>query len=329
MTKVSAGTGPFKFKQWKRGVSVDLDPNPAYWGGAPKITSLSFLIVPSADTVFAQYDAGELDVADIYDAGYRRALRDDRYKDQLVQIPRAQVRYLGMNQNLYEPFKNIKVREAVSLAIDRPGVVRGIFGGAALVAKGLVTPGTPGYTADLPDLKFDVARAKQLMAEAGYPDGKGLQPIEIQSTDALKDEITYYADQFTKVLGLSVSVKVVERATFIRAMNAGEVPFFAWAWTIDYPDAASYLNDMWYGASPYNRPRWKNAEYDKLIDQAKGTAEDAKRYDLYHQAEKIMLADWGTAVLPVTAVIGLRKPNVKNAPLTTFGYYMFKDATVE
>ncbi len=329
MTKVSAGTGPYKFKQWKRGVSVDLDPNPTYWGGAPKVTALNFMIVPNADTVITQYDAGELDVADVYEAGFRRVLRDERYKDQLTQIPRAQVRFMGMNQNLYAPFKNIKVREAVSLALDRPAMVRGLYGNAAFVAKSLVTPGVPGYTANTPDLKYDPVRAKQLMAEAGYPDGKGLPPVEIQSTEQFKDELTYYADQFSKVLGMPVTVKTVERATFIRSMNAGEVPFFSWAWTIDYPDANSYLESMWYGPSPYNRVRWQNAAYDKLIEEAKATADDAKRYSLYNQAEKVMLDDWGTAILPITAVMGLRKPNVKNVPLTAFGYFILKEANVE
>ena len=87
------------------------------------------------------------------------------------------------------------------------------------------------------------------MAEAGYPDGKGLPPVDITGTEAFKDEITYYANQFNRVLGMPVNVKVVERATHIRAMNAGEVAFFPWGWTADYTDAAYYLSQMWYGPS--------------------------------------------------------------------------------
>jgi peptide/nickel transport system substrate-binding protein len=320
MTKVSAGTGPFKFKQWTRSVSVDLAANKAYWGGTPSIDGVSFLIVPNADTALSQYDAGELDFVDVYASAIRRVLRDDRYAKELIRVPRAQSTYLAMNQNLYAPFKDIRVREAISLAIDRKGMIRGLYGGAAFMLNGVVTPGVPGFNPDLPELQYDPARAKALLAEAGFPDGKGLPPIEISSTEAYKDELTYYADQFQRVLGLPVTVKLVERATFIHAMNAGEVAFFPWGWTADYPDAADYLSLMWYSSSPYNRGRWKSAAYDKVIDEALSVADDDRRFALYHQAEKILLGDWAMAPTPMTAAVALRKPNVRNVTLTPFGF---------
>jgi peptide/nickel transport system substrate-binding protein len=329
MMHVSAGTGPFRFKQWRRGVSVDLEANKSYWGGAPKIDGVSFLIVPSADTALSQYDAGELDFVDVYAAAIRRVLRDDRYAKELIRVPRAQSTYLAMNQNLYPPFRDKRVREAVSLAIDRAGMVRGLYGGAAFELNGVVTPGIPGFNPDLPALKYDPERARQLLAEAGYPEGKGMPPVDISSTEAFKDELTYYADQFRRVLGMPVSVKLVERATQIRAMNAGEVAFFPWGWTADYPDGADYLASMWYGSSPYNRGRWKNAQYDALIDQALTIPDDARRFELYHQAEKILLDDWGMAPVPITASIGLRKPNVHNVTLTPLGFSSFRGIVID
>ena len=323
MTKVSAGTGPYKFRQLRRSVAVDLDSNKTYWGGAPKIDGIRFLIVPDADTALSQYDAGELDFVDVYATAIRRVLRDDRNANQLIRVPRAQSTYLGMNQALYAPFKDKRVRQAISLAIDRAGMVRGLYGGAAFALNGVVTPGVPGYDPSLPPLAYDPARAKALMAEAGYPDGKGLPPVDISSTDAYKDELTYYANQFQRVLGMPVNVKVVERATFIRAMNAGEVAFFPWGWTVDYPDAADYLLLMWSSSSPYNRARWHNADYDAVINQALTVADDTKRFALYHQAERILLDDWAEAPTPVTASVALRKPNVHNVTLTPFGFSRF------
>jgi peptide/nickel transport system substrate-binding protein len=329
MTKVSAGTGPFMFKQYRRSVSVDLASNPKYWGGAPKIDGVSFLIVPNADTALSQYDAGELDFVDVYATAIRRVLKDERYAKELIQVPRAQSTYMGLNQNLYKPFQDKRVREAISLSIDRQGMVRGLYGGAAFVLNGVVTPGVPGFDPTMPALKFDPARAKALMAEAGYPDGKGLPPVEISATEASKDELTYYANQFQRVLGMPVTVKVVERATFIRAMNAGEVPFFPWGWTVDYPDASDYLQLMWYSTSPYNRARWHNAEFDRVMDEALSIPDDAARFALYHKAERIIMDDWGVVPTPMTASVGLRKPNVRNVALTPFGFSLFDKIEIE
>lgn len=328
-TKMSAGTGPFKFKEWKRGVEVDLDANAAYWGGAPKIDEVRILIVPSGDTALSQYDAGELDFVDVPEASFRRVLRDDHYKDQLIEVPRAQIRYLGMNQNLYAPFKDKRVREAISLSLDREAMIKGLYGGAAFPLNGQVTPNVAGYNPDLPPLKYDPERAKKLLAEAGYPDGRNLPPIDISCTAPFKDEITYYANQLNKVLGMIVNVNVVERGSFIKGMNAGEVAFFPWGWTADYPDGMYFLSQTWYGSSSFNRSRWKNADYDHVIDEAAATVDNAKRYELYHRAEKILLDDWGTAPLPITAAIALRKPNVHNVTLTPFGFSSFQGITID
>jgi oligopeptide transport system substrate-binding protein len=329
MTKVSAGTGAFKFKQWKRGVEVELETNKSYWGGAPKIDGVRFLIVPSADTALSQYDAGELDFIDVQEAIFRRVLRDDRYKDQLYKTSRAQSRYMGMNQNLYAPFKDKRVREAISLSLNRDAMIKGLYDGAAFPLNGAVTPGVAGFGTELPPLKYDPELAKKLLAEAGFPEGKGMPPVDVTCTAAFKDELTYYASQLNKVLGMQVNVNVVERATFIKSMNAGEVAFFPWGWTADYPDALSYLGDMWQSKSPYNRARWSNAAYDKLIDEAKTTFDDAKRFALYHQAEKILMDDWATAPLPMTATMSLRKPNVTSARVTPFGYAPFKEVEIK
>jgi len=328
MSKVSAGTGPFVYKSWTRGVSVDLGANPAYWGGAPKIAGLSFLIVPNGDTALSQYDVGELDFVDVYPETFRRVLANKRYASQLIKVPRAQVSYLGMNQNLYTPFKDKRVRQALSLVIDRPAMIKGLYGGAAFPANGFVTAGVPGYQAGLPPLKYDPALAKALMKQAGYPNGKGLPQIDVTTTATFKDEAAYFADQFQRQLGMPTKPKIVERATHIKAMNAGQVALFPWGWTADYPDAMTFLGEMWYGSSPYNRSRWESADFDRIIDQARSTVNDEQRYALYHRAEDILLADWGGIPLPTTAVLGLRKPYVKNATLTPFGFSSFQDVTL-
>lgn len=329
MAKVSAGTGPFSFVHWQRGVEVAEKANPDYWGGAPKIGGVRFLIVPSGDTALSMYEAGELDVVDVPESSYRRVLSDDRYAKEILKAPRAQLRYLGMNQSLYPPFRDVRIREAISLAIDRAAMIKGLYVNAAVPLNGQVTPGVPGYGADLPSLAYDPERARKLLAEAGFPGGKGMPPIKVTGTAPFKDELTYYANQLNRVLGMQVEVNVVERATHIKAMNAGEVAFFPWGWTADYPDAMTFLGDCWYSTSPYNRSRWQNAGYDAVIDQARSEADAGKRYALYHKAEQILMQDWATAPLPITTYVALRKPNVHGLGPTPFGWSSFQPVTMD
>ena len=119
MTKVSAGTGPFKFKQWRRGVSVDLAANADYWGGAPKIDGVSFLIVPDADTALSQYDAGELDFVDVYASAIRRVLRDATLREPTD--PGA-ARAVELSRHEREPLRTVQgqARARGDLARDRP-----------------------------------------------------------------------------------------------------------------------------------------------------------------------------------------------------------------
>jgi peptide/nickel transport system substrate-binding protein len=328
VTKASAGTGAFKFKAWKRGVEVDLEANKSYWGGAPKIDGVRFLIVPNPDTALSQYDAGELDVLYVLEPLFRRVLRDVKYREQIQKVPRAQSRYLGMNQNLYAPFKDRRVREAISLSLNREAMIQGLYDGAAFPLNGVMTPAVGGFNPDLPALKYDPDQARKLLAQAGFPGGKGMPPVDISCTAPYKDELIYYADQLHRVLGMQVNINVVERATFLHAMNAGGLAFFPWGWAAEYPDAMNYLLEMWYGTSPYNRSRWRNAAYDEVIDEAQTALDDNERFALYRRAEKILLDDWATAPLPMTAIIGLRKPNIKNVRMTPFRFAPFKDAEI-
>ena len=113
--------------------------------------------------------------------------------------PAAQINFLGMNQNLYAPFKDKRVREAFCTAVDRNGMTSGLFGGLAEPLYGQMTPGVPGYNKDVKKIAFDAARAKKLLADAGFPDAKGMPPLTITAIASNRDESTYLADQFRRV----------------------------------------------------------------------------------------------------------------------------------
>ncbi len=327
-SKASAGTGPFKFVEWNRGQNVRLAAHDDYWGNGPFVEEVNFLIVPSDDTAISMYEAGELDLIYVDAQAGRRVLRDDRFKDELNLVPAAQIQYLGMNQTQYEPFKDVRVREAVCIALDRDAMVQGLFGGAAFPLYGQITEGVAGYNPNLKPIPYDPERAKALLAEAGYPNGEGLPPIKVTSTAPRKDQLAYFANQLKTVLGMPVEVEVVERGSHIKKMNAGEVPFFPWGWTAGYPDGLYFLSDVWYGPSVYNRSRWQNDQFDTLIDQSRTTADNDARYALYQEAEQILLNDWGTCPTTVRMQVSAVKPNVQDVHLTPFRFLPFNEVKI-
>ncbi len=329
MLQASAGTGPFKFAEWNRGQDILLTAHENYWGEGPYVDEVRFLIVPSDDTGISMFEAGELDAIYINNtAEGRRILKDPQFEDELVKVPAAQIRYLGMNQNLYQPFKDIRVREAICTTIDRDGMVAGLFDGAAFPLYGQVTPGVAGYNPDLEPIAYDPERARGLLAEAGFEGGANMPPVKVTTTAPNKDEATYFAATLKQELGIPAEVEVVERATHIKAMNAGEVAFFPWGWSAGYPDALYFLSQVWYGPSVYNRARWQNDAFDALIEQAQQEPDNVKRYAIYNEAEQILLDDWGTCPLTVRMQVAAVKPNVEGVNLTPFRFLPFNTVKV-
>lgn len=327
--QTSAGTGPFQFVSWQRGQNVQLKAFKDYYGGAPKIDGLRYIVVPSEETAVTMYEAGELDVLVPASTDLsRRIMRDAKLKAQAQTTPNAQITFLGMNQNLYAPFKDKRVREAFCISIDRDAMTRGLFGGLAQPLYGQITPGIAGYNPNVKKIAYDPERAKKLMADAGFPNGRGLPPLKIANLAPFRNEIAYYADQWKQVLGIQVDLDIQERATFLRSLNAGETPLFSWGWSAGYPDALYYLSQVWHSKSPFNRARYSNPGFDALIDRATITADDATRYRQYHAAEALLLDDWGTCGLFMRTAVTLVKPNVKGVVLSPMRILPYGKVTI-
>lgn len=328
-TKASAGTGPFKFVAWNIGQNVKLEAFADYWDGAPKVDGVNFIVVPDDNTAMSMYEAGELDLLYAGPKLNRRILTDASLTDQTLKAAAAQIRYLGMNQTQYEPFKDKRVRQAVCMSLDKNAMIEGLYSGAALPLAGQVTPGVAGYNPDLAQIPFDPKKAQELMAEAGFPKGEGLPPVKLTTTEPNKNEHLYIASQLQEILGMPVEVEIAERATHIKAMNAGEVAFFVWGWSAGYPDALYFLSQVWYGPSVYNRSRWKNDTFDALIDKAFVTVDNDERYKIYHEAEQVLIDDYGTCPTTIRMQIALVKPNVEGVTLSAFRLLPFGDVTIK
>ena len=320
MSHGSAGTGPFRLVSWRRNLEVVLAAHRDYWGGAPSVDGVHFSVIPHPETLLARYNSGGLDFVVVPELVSRSILNDSRYDAQRLTFPRSQIRYIGMSQALYPPFRDIRVREAVGLALDRDSIITGLYHGAATRMDGVIPSDVGGYRAgNVAPIPYDPAQAKRLLAEAGYGDGHPLPPLELVGTDNVRDEVTLYASQLSAVFGISVGVLILERGAQITAANQGQLPFFVSGWTADYPDALTILRPVWYGTSPFNRSRWHNPGFDRLIDEAEAVSDPTRRHSLCQEAERVLISDHAVVPLPVPMTVALARPGVAGVRVLPMG----------
>ncbi|AWK85882.1 ABC transporter substrate-binding protein [Azospirillum thermophilum] len=325
--QASGGTGPFRFASWRRGDSVRLEAHAGYWGGAPAVDGVQLSVLPDPNTLLARYDAGDLDVAPLPENLVRSAVRQPRYDGQVRAFRRAQVRYLAVNQDLYPPFRDQRVREALRLALDRAATVDGLHAGRAVLAEGFVTPGLGGYHPDsAAPAPADPVRAKALLAEAGHAGGRGLPPLQIAGAPNVREEATYFAAQLGAVLGIPVGVRILERGAYVAAINEGREALFFNGWTADYPDPMDQLASQWFSASPTNRSRWRDPSFDRLVDRARSLADPAARHALYREAEHLLNAGSAAVPLPVPQYVALMRPGVTGVVIRPDGTPDFRNA---
>lgn len=325
----SGGTGPFRLAEWRRGREVRLEANDDYWKGTPAVRGLRFLSVPSVDAALAMFDRDELDFVLPAEPAHRLLAGTSRYGDALQAVERKQVRFLGMNAALYPPFADVRVRRAVSLALDRRAVAAGLYGGLAATPRGvgvsalLENDGATTQTAEPPENAYDPDAARRLLAEAGYPGGAGLPPLELAMFDAARDEGGYYVRQLEKELGFAVRLRPMERGALLAAAGARSLAFFFGGWTADFPEPLTYLDALWRSDSRYNHAGWRDQVYDDLVERARRSADAAERRRLYADAE-IRLADTAAAViLPTPFNLLLRNAAARDVRITPLGYLVF------
>lgn len=215
-----------------------------------------------------------------------------KLKEDMSQYNDFMTDYLLMD-TYKPPFDNLKVRQAFAKAIDRDALVKGPLKGVAIPAYTMLPPGFPAYQGDaLKDVqKFDLAAAKKLLADAGYPDGKGFPKLDLWLRDPSTQTNPAQAIAAMLKENLNVDVNIIpkERGTFMDFLGKRQVQFGYIAYQYDFVDPANLL-ELWLSRG---RQNWKQAKYDELVGQAAKEGDPQKRIQLYQQAEKILVEDVG------------------------------------
>ena len=291
------GTGPFRFVSWDRGKEIVLAANAEYYDGAPRLTRVVYRIFVGGrfDTVNEEFERGALEDSPLPPkmtaAEYRRLTTDPRH----VYVKRSMfsLRFYGLNTRI-KPLDDPRVRQAINHAIDRVAINDTIYLGRTTIARGILPPGTPGYNPSLLGYAYDPARARELLAAAGHPGGRGVPPITFWS--ATKDErIVAEHDMIRRALeaiGLRAEFSSVsDWPTFSRMLSEAKMPAFLYAWFADAPDPDNFLAMLFHSKSPRNFTGYANPIVDGLLEQARRPGDDLSRAELYRRAEKLIVAD--------------------------------------
>ena len=309
------GNGAFKLESHNLGVDVTVVKNDEYWDADNTIiTKASGITVNDNNVALTRYQSGELDRVQIPSGQYPRLKKE--FPDQAISIPYActYAYVYNLSDKGPEALKDVKVREALSLAINRDVIVDQVLQGGQTAAytwthgaiEGFEPPENPARDMTQPER---IEKAKALLAEAGYGPDKPIKLAIQYNTDDAHKKLAVAVQQFWKQLGVDATLNNVEWKVHTDRLQNQDFDVARYAWCGDYNEASTFLD--WFRTDGYNSGKWSNAEYDKLLVDAK-TAEDTS--PLYKRAEEILAEEVPSAFVYHYAKVDMIRDDVKGIP---------------
>nr|WP_241666146.1 ABC transporter substrate-binding protein [Planococcus koreensis] len=289
------GTGPFIFKEWVRNDRIVLEKNSEYWlDGYPKLEQVIFRTIPDNSARLNALLSGEVDLIAGLDSE-NHAQIEENPELALFSRPPLNLGYLGMTLT-HEPFDDPLVRQALSHAVNKDALVEAFFGEGAIAAKNPIPPAVEGYNDAIEPYPYDPEKAKELLAEAGLPDGFEMELYAMPvSRPYMPDgaKVAEYLQSNFAEIGVKAEIVTFEWATYIEKALNGEADAFLLGWTGMNGDADNFLYTLWHGDNigSTNSTQYDNPELNKLLDQARTTTDQEERNEIYKQAQVIMHED--------------------------------------
>ena len=331
--------GPFKMSEWEQGSHITVVKNPDYWNAdAIKLDSIKFMLIEDPNAAYSAYQNGEVDfIKDVPTEEIPSLEGNDEFNIDTI----IGTYYLNLNCNM-DVFKDAKVRKALSLAIDRKYVAETIMQGTYAAAGNFMGPGwkdTDGSEfidnsnggkpyIDTENFDKDLAEAKKLLEEAGYPNGEGFPEITYSTNDTgYHKPVAEYLQQAWGELGIKVKVDIVEWASFTPMRRNGEYEVARNGWVGDYDDPSNML-DLLYSTNGNNDGKYSNKDYDAQMDIARSTTDLKKRSEAMHKAEDILMEDMGCVPVAYYNDFWLQSPKIQGMWHSPYGYWYFMYADI-
>lgn len=333
--------GPFMITEWTPSERIVLTKNPNYVGGwdSSKIVSesITLLLLEDSSASFAAYNSGEAQLikdvpTDEIPSLTKAEDGGDFYVDTILGTY-----YVSLNLKR-DAFKDAKVRRALSLAIDRDYVANTIMQGTYSTADSIVGPGIVdenGYFHDngnapyiSADYEANLAEAKKLLADAGYPNGEGYPTLEYSTNDAgYHVPLAEYLQQAWSDLGITLTISKMEWSSFTAARRAGEYDVARNGWVMDYNDPSNML-DLFCSGNGNNDGKYSNPEFDAAIEASR-VADVSEHFAQLHKAEDILMEDMGCLPIAYYNDYWLQSPALKGTWHSPYGYWYLQYGYIE
>ncbi|QIW15617.1 peptide transporter [Pasteurellaceae bacterium RH1A] len=317
------GTGPFIFDRYQVDQKARYFTNKDYWNGRADFDQILLEIVPDATTRSAKLQKGECDLIEFPNQADLAAMEKDP-NIKLHKQAGMNVSYIAFN-NEKTPFDNVKVRQALNMAVDKKAIIDVVYLGAGLPAKNPLAPTVWGYNDNIEPYPHDIEKAKALLAEAGFPNGfettLWVQPV-VRSSNPNPRRLAELIQADWEKIGVKAKLETIDWADYTKRGRAGDFPAAIYGWSGDNGDPDNFLSPLLstgnIGNSNY--ARFSNKDYDAILDKAITLSDKAERTKLYEQAQEIIKeqAPWIPVAHSVNIMPTTKRVNdYKQSP---FGY---------
>ncbi|MBD8109046.1 dipeptide ABC transporter periplasmic-binding protein DppA [Erwinia persicina] len=286
------GTGPFQLLQYQKDSRILYKANAEYWGTKPKIDRLVFSITPDASVRYAKMQKGECQVMPYPNPADIARMKQDK-NINLLEQPGLNVGYLSFNVEK-KPLDNLKVRQALTMSVNKKAIIEAVYQGAGQEAKNLIPPTMWGYNDAIQDYPYDPVKAKALLKEAGMADGFTIDlwamPVQRPYNPNARRMAEMIQSDWAKI-GVKAKIVTYEWGEYLKRAKAGEHQTVMMGWTGDNGDPDNFFATLFSCAAAKdgsNYSRWCDKSFEDLIQPARATDDHNKRIELYKQAQVVM-----------------------------------------
>lgn len=292
--KWTIGTGSYVLRKWTPGEGMLLTANQRCWMGVPKCEGLDLRFVNDSREIRRMFENGEIDVLDLDEVGNSAEffLHGNEYQDRIFSVPRIGITYIAMNESI-EPLNDVRVRKALQMALDRPMLLAAVYGGRGNIENGIFPHGLYGFNPDLPEIAYDPAAAKELLAEAGYEDGFNLTVSVNSASTRWELSVLQMAASMWEEIGIKAKVEVIDENDFMSRRKSGELACYTAQWMADFNDPDNFIYTF-YGNEHNTTFRslcYPKEDVMERIQLARTISDPKLRISEYQELERIIVQE--------------------------------------